>query len=466
VTTLRIGSTGPAVLALQRALLAAGHNPRGLDADYGLLTAAAVAGYQRAHPPLDVDGVAGPATLGALGLAGAGPESAPPTLPTGAYLTPLDALSPPAWLPLAPGTAITAEPLRDARTGLYARLSYRSALAAARAAGASLPTPDDIEALHALASQGRAVELPPVTLPTPAMVRATGYEGPAVGEDYADAAQRMRVASMRSEAWCRLHDDTVATALAAARWDGGRPVAGAGKHWVAGAPSGRAYLMGWWQGGKWIQPRPPVGARGFHDDLYTDYATTTLLVRRSPTASRDGWDPLAVPLPSPHYSPGRPSGPARVLVIHTTENALRAGVARAVASYFARPSTPASAHYVVGPDALFQCVSDLDRAWHVGAPANAYTIGVEQVGLARYTAAEWATPDALAMLDRVVALLARLCRRHAIPAVLLSPEDVREGRAGIATHAAIGRGVGGTNHYDPGAGYPLASVVQRVAALL
>ena len=73
---------------------------------------------------------------------------------------------------------------------------------------------------------------------------------------------------------------------------------------------------------------------------------------------------------------------------------------------------------------------------------------------------------ASAMLDRVAALLARLCRRHGIPAVLLSPEDVRAGRAGIATHAAIGRGVGGTNHYDPGAGYPLASVVQRVATLL
>lgn len=262
MTTLRIGTTDyTSTLVLQRALQAAGHSPGPLDGLYGLRTAAAVAGYQRAHPPLVVDGVAGPRTLAALGLAGA-PESAPPTLPTGAYITPLDALSPPAWLPLAPGAAITAEPLRDARTGLYARLGYRSALAAARAAGATLPTPDDIEALHALAVRGGAVELPPVTLPTLAMVRATGYEGPAEGEDYADAAQRLRVASMRSEAWCRLHDAAVAGALAAARWDGARPVAGAGKHWVAGAPSGRAYLMGWWQGGRWIQPRPPVGARG------------------------------------------------------------------------------------------------------------------------------------------------------------------------------------------------------------
>ena len=85
-TILRIGSQGPAVLALQQALLAAGFNPRGLDADYGMLTAAAVAGYQRAHPPLVVDGVAGPRTLAALGLAGAPApaDNAPPTQPTGA----------------------------------------------------------------------------------------------------------------------------------------------------------------------------------------------------------------------------------------------------------------------------------------------------------------------------------------------------------------------------------------------
>lgn len=84
-TTLRIGSHGPAVLALQRTLASKGHSPGPLDGDYGLRTAAAVAGYQRAEG-LVVDGVAGPETLGALGLAGAAapaPDSAPATMPTG-----------------------------------------------------------------------------------------------------------------------------------------------------------------------------------------------------------------------------------------------------------------------------------------------------------------------------------------------------------------------------------------------
>lgn len=70
------------------------------------------------------------------------------------------------------------------------------------------------------------------------------------------------------------------------------------------------------------------------------------------------------------------------------------------------------------------------------------------------------------MLDRVVRLLARLCRRHSIPAVVLTPSDVAAGAWGIATHDAIGDGVGGTNHWDPGPHYPLDAVVARVAALL
>jgi hypothetical protein len=59
--TLRVGSTGPAVTQLQRRLhvSATGY--------YGSLTARAVKRFQRAHG-LTADGVAGPATLRALGI--------------------------------------------------------------------------------------------------------------------------------------------------------------------------------------------------------------------------------------------------------------------------------------------------------------------------------------------------------------------------------------------------------------
>lgn len=67
MTALRQGDHGPAVAKLQRALNArdAGLVPDGI---FGPRTAVAVTSYQLAHG-LRVDGVAGPATLGALGLA-------------------------------------------------------------------------------------------------------------------------------------------------------------------------------------------------------------------------------------------------------------------------------------------------------------------------------------------------------------------------------------------------------------
>lgn len=208
------------------------------------------------------------------------------TLP---YLTPLDAIAPPTWARVG-AALLTTEPLRDASTGLFARLTYRDALAAAVALDASLVTPDDVEALHAAARAGKAVELAPCTLPSVAMVRAAGYVGAVKSEAFQAAAQRLRGREMRGEAWCRMHDETVARGLLAAAWDGVEAVAGAGKHWVAGAPAGRSWLMGWWAntstGGRWIQPRPAPGSRGPHNDLHTDYATTTML--RRPLAASTG----------------------------------------------------------------------------------------------------------------------------------------------------------------------------------
>jgi peptidoglycan hydrolase-like protein with peptidoglycan-binding domain len=62
VSSLQVGASGSAVLALQRALGVAA------DGQFGPITLRAVRRYQRAHG-LTVDGVAGPATLSTLGIA-------------------------------------------------------------------------------------------------------------------------------------------------------------------------------------------------------------------------------------------------------------------------------------------------------------------------------------------------------------------------------------------------------------
>lgn len=67
--TLRIGSSGQNVLTLQRKLRDAGFDPGPLDGDFGSQTQRAVRSFQTARG-LDIDGIVGPHTAGALGLSG------------------------------------------------------------------------------------------------------------------------------------------------------------------------------------------------------------------------------------------------------------------------------------------------------------------------------------------------------------------------------------------------------------
>lgn len=70
--TLRVGSRGPLVKTLQQRLRDAGFNPGKIDGKFQSGTQAALIAFQAAHGLL-TDGVAGPRTLNALGLA-ASPE--------------------------------------------------------------------------------------------------------------------------------------------------------------------------------------------------------------------------------------------------------------------------------------------------------------------------------------------------------------------------------------------------------
>lgn len=73
--------------------------------------------------------------------------------------------------------------------------------------------------------------------------------------------------------------------------------------------------------------------------------------------------PLAVvSVPSPNYSPARPSGPPIALVIHTM-----GGTLAGTDSWFSSPASQVSAHYGVGLDgAIHAYVPLADRAWANG----------------------------------------------------------------------------------------------------
>lgn len=77
MSVLRLGASGPAVVALQRKLLKRGFNPGAIDGEFGLGTEAALLAFQNSEG-LVADGVAGPRTLAAL------EKRKPPALPSSA----------------------------------------------------------------------------------------------------------------------------------------------------------------------------------------------------------------------------------------------------------------------------------------------------------------------------------------------------------------------------------------------
>ena len=164
--------------------------------------------------------------------------------------------------------------LWDTSTGLAARLTYQGALDAAEALGGTLASRDDVVRL-----QAEGLALTPVTLPDARLCSDAGV--PFDWTHHAVEVEAFLCANMGGLAWAQYHDDRVREQLAALGWQSGRALAGWGKHWIDGAPPGRAYLMGWWDGRRWIQAPSPIGSQGPHDRGHHDYGTTVLVVRSS-----------------------------------------------------------------------------------------------------------------------------------------------------------------------------------------
>jgi hypothetical protein len=152
------------------------------------------------------------------------------------------------WLCLPSGVEVTRLPLVDGSTTepLFARLTYRDAIAVAARLGGRLPTRAEVIACIQAARAGGLV-CKPVTL--------------SYGPEMIERPHAVQ------------HDERVKAMLTG--WDGWVPVCGVGKHWVAGAAPGKSRLCGWWNGIQLIQS----GLTDVHDDLHHDYASLTLVVR-------------------------------------------------------------------------------------------------------------------------------------------------------------------------------------------
>lgn len=171
----------------------------------------------------------------------------------------------------------------------------------------------------------------------------------------------------------------------------------------------------------------------------------------------------------PYIAAAAHGGPFRVppclVVVHAMECPIRAGYARSLAGWFARPPADGgpgtSAHTLTDPAETIETVHAETVAYHVGPPGNPVSRGEEHAGYTAYTREQWTTPDGLAMLRLSAANVAARCAALGVPVRWLSLEQVRQAArthapadGGVCTHNDIRLALGGTTHTDPGAGYP------------
>jgi hypothetical protein len=210
--------------------------------------------------------------------------------------------------------------------------------------GLEMLTPDDLERLHQLATEGRCLELPAFT-----------------GTPTAETSLAAR----------RISDAANRAAMVRLGWQPGSPVCNFGKVWVEGKgrPVDRAWLMGWWvprvesygivsrHGAGFVQPRPTDG-RGPHGvDDQADDGTNLVGKRRRQPAARD-----VVPKAVPRELSEKPSLGLRALEI-------------------ARQQLLLNVREVAGPKANAQISAYLDLCRRTGGPRAGMPASDADVGL-------------------------------------------------------------------------------------
>lgn len=154
----------------------------------------------------------------------------------------------------------------------------------------------------------------------------------------------------------------------------------------------------------------------------------------------------------PGYRYGtRQRGDVRWLVLHSAECSCSDKAARNVARYLAGQPN-ASAHYVVGPTAVVQCVRERHAAYTQG-PANALSISIEHAGRSLPGAKGEPATDWIAEPEMLLtsARLARdICDRWGLPWRLVDAAGVALREPGVAWHGAVTRAYGVKGgHVDP-----------------
>lgn len=153
------------------------------------------------------------------------------------------------------------------------------------------------------------------------------------------------------------------------------------------------------------------------------------------------------------------------IVIHTAEIAEKPTSAEALASWVSGPHAPAASwHYGIDCDSIVQSVHDEYIAWHAPG-ANRTGIGIELAGYARQTEADWSDEFSRDVLERAARLVSHLANKWGIPLRFVDREGLKAGQRGVTTHNEVTHAFRKSDHTDPGAAFPMGSLLARALEL-
>ena len=160
---------------------------------------------------------------------------------------------------------------------------------------------------------------------------------------------------------------------------------------------------------------------------------------------------------------GRRQGLIKRIYIHTFEG--RDLDAIAMARYQLSPAAGGSYHIVIDVNGMTARENDDDYIpWSAGPKANRDGIHISLAGLAAFSRDKWLSRGK--QLDKLAEVVAAYCKQYGVPAIYRNAKALGEDKWGISTHAAAALAWRETDHTDPGLGFPMDVLVDKVNALL
>jgi hypothetical protein len=138
------------------------------------------------------------------------------------------------------------------------------------------------------------------------------------------------------------------------------------------------------------------------------------------------------------------------------------GVAKNTASYFAKKTTQASAHYVFDVENEEHCVPENRVAWH--APPNHASVGIEICAEATYTREQWLSPEVWPAVELAAERARDIAARHNVPLIKRSAAELKAGAHGYCGHVDVSTAFHESSHTDPGPGFPWDKLAELLGA--